>query len=157
MDAKQVEVKELNDQIKAKLRNSDALVQKLKMENKNLHENATRLSSERENLLAFVQGFSGKFFEFSTADTQLMDMLRSMEQSFEIGCPGMDLKKDEGDEDVEESLMSRGPRPSSPPPPSTATPMIFVINEERSLVRKEKDLKQNRRIFEKKRRVLWYE
>ncbi|KAJ1442168.1 hypothetical protein SESBI_00982 [Sesbania bispinosa] len=91
MDAKQVEVKELNDQMEAKLRNSDALVQKLKMENKNLLENATRLSSERENLLAFVQGFSGKISEFSTADTQLMDMLRSMEQSFEIGCP-----KDDG-------------------------------------------------------------
>ncbi|KAJ1380865.1 beta-glucosidase [Sesbania bispinosa] len=52
--------------------------------------------------------------------------------------------------------MSRRPRPS-PPPSSTATPMIFVTNEERSLVRKEKDLKQNQRIFGKKRRVSGFE
>ncbi|TKY58713.1 hypothetical protein E2542_SST15782 [Spatholobus suberectus] len=95
LGAKQLKVMELNDQMGTKLRNSDALLQKLKMENRNLLENATRQSSERENLLAFVQTFSDKICEFSTADTVLMDMLRSMVQSFENGCPVMNLKKDD--------------------------------------------------------------
>nr|KYP40892.1 Uncharacterized protein At4g38062 family [Cajanus cajan] len=94
LGAKQSKVMELNDQMETNLRKSDALVQKLKMENRNLLENATRLSSERENMLAFVQGFSDKICEFSTADTLLMDKLKSMVLSFENGYPVMTLKKD---------------------------------------------------------------
>ncbi|CAJ1940249.1 unnamed protein product [Sphenostylis stenocarpa] len=96
LGAKQAKVMELNDQMVTKLRKSDALLQKLKMENRNLLENATGLLLERENLLAFVQGFSDKICEFSTADTLLMDMLRSMVKSFENGCPAMNLKKGDG-------------------------------------------------------------
>ncbi|XP_027348110.1 uncharacterized protein At4g38062 [Abrus precatorius] len=96
LDAKQLKVKELNDQMETELRKSDALLQKLKMENRNLLANATRLSSEREYLLAFVQGLSDKICEFSTADTQLMDMLRSMVESSENDCPGVNLEKDDG-------------------------------------------------------------
>ncbi|RDX94253.1 hypothetical protein CR513_23383, partial [Mucuna pruriens] len=96
LGAKQLKVMELNDQMETELRKSDALLQKLKMENKSLLENATSMSSERENLLAFVQGLSDKICEFSTEDTLLMDMLRSMVQSFENGCPVMNLKQDDG-------------------------------------------------------------
>ncbi|XP_061364784.1 uncharacterized protein At4g38062 [Gastrolobium bilobum] len=106
--SKQLKVKELNDQMEAKLRDSDTLLQKLKMENRNLLENATRLSSERENLLAFVQEFGDKICEFSTSDTQLMDMLRCMVQSFENDCPGMNLKKDD-DFLVKENMFIHSP------------------------------------------------
>ncbi|KAK2354682.1 hypothetical protein QL285_092168 [Trifolium repens] len=79
---------------------------KLKMENESLAENVTKLSSEKENLLAFVQGLCDRISEFSIADTQLMDMLRSMEQSFEINCPGMNMKKDdESFFDVKENML----------------------------------------------------
>jgi len=96
LSAKQAKVMELNDQMVTKLRKSGTSLQKLKMENGKLLENASGLSSERENLLAFVQGFSDKICALSTADTLLMDMLRSMVQSFENGCPVMNLKKDNG-------------------------------------------------------------
>ncbi|CAL0313000.1 unnamed protein product [Lupinus luteus] len=97
IEGKQLEVKGLNDQTETKLGKSNALIQKLKMENRNLLENAARLSLEKENLLSFVQGLGDKVGEFSTADTKLMDMLRSMVQSFEnVACPGMNLKKDDG-------------------------------------------------------------
>ncbi|XP_045833364.1 uncharacterized protein At4g38062-like [Trifolium pratense] len=79
---------------------------KLKMENENLVENVTKLSLEKENLLAFVQGLFDRISEFSIADTQLMDMLRSMEQSFEINCTGMNMKKgDESFFDVKENMI----------------------------------------------------
>ncbi|XP_058775125.1 uncharacterized protein At4g38062 [Vicia villosa] len=68
---------------------------KLIMENEKLVENASKLSLEKENLLAFVQGLSDRIYEVSNADTQLMDMLRSMEKTFEIDCHGMNLKKED--------------------------------------------------------------
>ncbi|KAH1239013.1 Uncharacterized protein GmHk_08G023549 [Glycine max] len=107
--AKQVKAMELNDQMETtKLRKPDALLQKLQMENRNLLDSATRLSSERENLLASVQEFSDKICEFSTADTILMDKLRSMVQSFENGCPVMILKKDDGFL-VKENMLVQSP------------------------------------------------
>ncbi|KAL9327389.1 hypothetical protein ACSQ67_008034 [Phaseolus vulgaris] len=109
LSTKQAKVMELNDQMGTKLRKSDTLLQKLKMENGKLLESATRQSSERENLLAFIQGFSDKICEFSTADTLLMDMLRSMVQSFENGCPVMNLKSDDGFL-VKENMFIQSPR-----------------------------------------------
>ncbi|RDX81709.1 hypothetical protein CR513_37580, partial [Mucuna pruriens] len=85
MDAQQLKIKELIDQMENKLRGSDVFFQKRKIENRSLLENATRLSSERENMLGFV-----KMCECTTADTQLMDRLRSIVQSFENDCLGMD-------------------------------------------------------------------
>ncbi|RZC28121.1 uncharacterized protein At4g38062-like [Glycine soja] len=95
MDAKQLQIKELIDQMENKLRGSDVFLQKLKIENRSLLESATRLSSERENLLGFVLGLGDKMCECTTADTQIMDTLRSMVQSFENDSLGINLKKDD--------------------------------------------------------------
>ncbi|KAF7829282.1 putative basic helix loop helix protein [Senna tora] len=92
----ELKMKELTDQIETKLKSSDALYHKLKMENRNLLENVKKLSSERENLLSLIMGLDEKVCEFSTKDTQLLDMLGSIVQSFENGCPEMNLKKDDG-------------------------------------------------------------
>ncbi|KAI5419298.1 uncharacterized protein At4g38062 [Lathyrus oleraceus] len=77
---------------------------KLIMENEKLVENASKLSLEKENLLAFVQGLSDRIYELSNADTQLMDMLRSMEKTVEIDCHGMNLKKEDSFCHVKENL-----------------------------------------------------
>jgi len=70
-----------------------------------LNENATKLSLERENLLAFVQGLYDRIYELSNADTQLRDMLRSMEESFEIDGAAMNLKKDNSFFHVKENMQ----------------------------------------------------
>ncbi|CAI8608785.1 unnamed protein product [Vicia faba] len=67
---------------------------KLIMENEKLVENASKLLLEKEKLLAFVQGLSDRIYELSNGDTQLMDMMRSMEKTFEIGCHEINLKKE---------------------------------------------------------------
>ncbi|XP_057421161.1 uncharacterized protein At4g38062-like [Lotus japonicus] len=72
------------------------------MEKRNLLE----MSSQRECLLAYVQGFIDKISEFSSADTQLMDMLRGMEKSF---GPEMNLKKDESFY-VKENMLIHSPK-----------------------------------------------
>jgi hypothetical protein len=89
LGAKQLQVKQMNDQMENNLRNSEALLQKL--------------SSERDYLLAFVQELSDKIFEFSNADTKLMDMLRSI--SAENDCPVMNLKRDDGFHVTENMLI----------------------------------------------------
>ncbi|WVZ22652.1 hypothetical protein V8G54_001196 [Vigna mungo] len=108
LSAKQAKVMELNDQMATKLRKSDALLQKLNIENGKLLENATGLSSERESLSAFIQGFSDKISAFSAEDTLLMDRLRSMVQSFENGCPVIDLKTGGGFH-VKENMFIQSP------------------------------------------------
>ncbi|XP_047158535.1 uncharacterized protein At4g38062-like [Vigna umbellata] len=96
MNAKQVKAKELVDEMEKKLRDSDAFLQKVKIDNRSLLESATRLSSsERENLISFVQGLDDKMYECTTADTQLMDRLRRLVQCFENDYQGMNLKKDD--------------------------------------------------------------
>ncbi|XP_017406614.1 uncharacterized protein At4g38062-like [Vigna angularis] len=96
MNAKQVKAKELVDEMEKKLRDSDAFLQKVKIDNRSLLESATRLSSsERENLMSFVQGLDDKMYECTTADTQLMDRLRRLVQCFENDYQGMNLKKDD--------------------------------------------------------------
>ena len=47
MEAKQLQIKKLIDQMENKLRGSDVFLQKLKIENRSLLENVTRLSLER--------------------------------------------------------------------------------------------------------------
>ncbi|XP_027362391.1 uncharacterized protein At4g38062-like [Abrus precatorius] len=100
MDAKLLKIKELTDQMENKLRGSDAFLQKIKLENRSSLENATRLSSERENC--------HKMCECTTADTQLMDTLRSLVQSFENDCLGMNFKKDD-DLLVKENMIMHSP------------------------------------------------
>jgi len=97
MDAKQFKAKELIDQMENKLRGSDDFLEKVKVDNnRSLVESGTRLSSERENLLGFVQGLNDKMSECTTADTQLMDRLIRLVQSFENNdCLGMKFKEDE--------------------------------------------------------------
>ncbi|RZB92937.1 hypothetical protein D0Y65_024715 [Glycine soja] len=82
MEAKQLQIKKLIDQMENKLRGSDVFLQKLKIENRSLLENVTRLSLES----ALLQ----------SADTQLMDTLRSIVQCFENDSVGINFTKDDG-------------------------------------------------------------
>ncbi|KAL9328556.1 hypothetical protein ACSQ67_003559 [Phaseolus vulgaris] len=95
MNANQFKAKELLDRMENKLRGSDVFLQKVKIDNRSLLESATRLSSERDNLLGFVQGLDDKMSECTTVDTQLMDRLRRLVQSFENDFLGMNFRKDE--------------------------------------------------------------
>ncbi|KAJ1375821.1 hypothetical protein SESBI_50584 [Sesbania bispinosa] len=109
MDAKQLKIKELTDQMENKLKGSDFLLQKLKMENSSLVENATRLSPEREHLLGFFPGLGDKMCDCTSTDTQLMDMLRSIVQSFQNDCLGVNFRI------VDELLVKENMIMHSPP------------------------------------------
>ncbi|GMN33990.1 hypothetical protein TIFTF001_004446 [Ficus carica] len=78
LEAKELEMKKLGDQLKTKLKNSDALIEELKSEKRSLLEEVTKLSSERENLLGFVGGLDDRISEFSSTDKQLMNMLETI-------------------------------------------------------------------------------
>lgn len=78
LEAKELEMKKLGDQLKTKLKNSDALIEELKSEKQSLLEDVTKLSSERENLLGFVGGLDDRISEFSSTDKQLMNMLETI-------------------------------------------------------------------------------
>ncbi|OIV94484.1 hypothetical protein TanjilG_25546 [Lupinus angustifolius] len=108
LDEKQDEIKQVQeacDKIKAVALES----KKIKMENRNLHENATRLSSENENLLIFVRLLYDKMCDSTTADTEIMDMLNNFVHSFENNDPVMNLIK--GNEFlVEENMIIHSPR-----------------------------------------------
>ncbi|KAK7307263.1 hypothetical protein VNO77_40165 [Canavalia gladiata] len=108
MDAKQLKIKGLTDQIENKLRDSDVFVQKLKIENISLLENATRLLSERGNLLGSVPGLGDKMCECTNADTQLRDSFRSIVQSLENDFVGLNFKKDD-DLLVKENMIMHSP------------------------------------------------
>nr|KYP66341.1 Uncharacterized protein At4g38062 family [Cajanus cajan] len=95
MDAKQLKVKEVIDQMENKLRGSEVFLQNLKTQNRSLLENATRLSSERQNLLGSVLGLGDKMCECTTADTQLMDRLKSIVQCFENDCLETNFNEDD--------------------------------------------------------------
>lgn len=97
IDAKQLKIKQLNDHLENKLRGSDVLLQKIKIENRSLLDNGARLSLERENLLSFIMGLGDKMNDCTTTDTNLVHVLRSLVQSFEKECVGgMNLKNDDG-------------------------------------------------------------
>ncbi|KAI9128634.1 hypothetical protein K1719_000117 [Acacia pycnantha] len=69
MEIKQLTLKGLTDQIETRLKSSDDLYHKLKMENRNLLENVTKLLSEREKLLGFMMGLEEKIWmNFSKED-----------------------------------------------------------------------------------------
>ncbi|KAE9613334.1 hypothetical protein Lal_00027471 [Lupinus albus] len=105
MDEKQFKTKDLTHQIENKMSGSDDLLQKLKMENRNLHENAIRLSSEKANLLLFIRVLYDKMCDSTTADTEIIEMLV---QSFENNGPAMKLIK--GDDFlVKENMIIHSP------------------------------------------------
>lgn len=95
LEAKQLEMKNLTTQMETKLRTSDALVNELKNEKRSLLEDATKLLSDRENLLGFIAALGDGISEFSTADSELMSGLSRMVQSFDNNGSGMVLKEDE--------------------------------------------------------------
>ncbi|PNY01179.1 hypothetical protein L195_g024468 [Trifolium pratense] len=97
IDSKQLRIKELNDQMENKLRGSDVLLQKIKMENESLLENGARLSLEKETLLGFVMELGDKMSDYAAADTNLADVWRNSVQSFEKDCVGeTNFKNDDG-------------------------------------------------------------
>ncbi|XP_028802801.1 uncharacterized protein At4g38062 [Neltuma alba] len=115
MEIKQLTLKGLTDKIETRLKSSDASYHKLKMENRNLLENVTRLLSERENLLGFITRLDEKICEFSAADSQLMDKLGSIAQ-------GMNFSK-EDEFLTEENINMRSP---------VATKKLEVVSNIRS-------------------------
>ncbi|KAK7252439.1 hypothetical protein RIF29_36372 [Crotalaria pallida] len=93
IDEKQSKRKDLTYQMENKLEGSEVLLQELKMENRNLLENASRLSMEKENLLRFIRVLYDKMCDSTTTDTQIIDMLNSLVQYFETNSP--EMKKDD--------------------------------------------------------------
>lgn len=93
--AKELETIKLGDQLKTKLKNSDALIEELKSEKRDLLEDITKLSSERENLLGFVGGLDDRIGEFSSTDKQLMDML----ETIMLSCDNHGSQMDANSED----------------------------------------------------------
>ncbi|XWS29595.1 hypothetical protein CRYUN_Cryun24cG0042300 [Craigia yunnanensis] len=83
LEAKHLEMKNLTDQMEARLRISEALVDELKSEKRNLLENIIKLSTERENLFGFIGGLGDWISEFSSEDAQLMGILGRIVQSFD--------------------------------------------------------------------------
>ncbi|OIW10617.1 hypothetical protein TanjilG_15989 [Lupinus angustifolius] len=105
MNEKQFKTKDLTCRIENNMSGSDDLLQKLKMENRNLQENVIRLSSEKENLLLFIRVLYDKMCDSTTADTEIIEMLV---QSFENNGPAMKLIK--GDEFlVKENMIIHSP------------------------------------------------
>ncbi|XP_024032944.1 uncharacterized protein At4g38062 [Morus notabilis] len=95
LEAKELEMMKLGDQLKTKLENSDALIEELKSEKRDLLEDITKLSSERENLLGFVGGLDDRIGEFSSTDKQLMDML----ETIMLSCDNLGSQMDANSED----------------------------------------------------------
>ena len=91
LEAKHLEMKNLTDQMEARLRTSEVLVDELKSEKKNLLEGIMKLSKEREILFGFIGGLGDSINgglgdsinEFFTEDVQLMGFLGRIVQSFD--------------------------------------------------------------------------
>lgn len=95
LEAKELEMKTLTDQMNTKLVNADAEIEELKSERRNLIEDVIKLSSERENLLGFIGGLGDRISGLSSTDKQLMDMLEGIMLSFDnSGCSERDVKLD---------------------------------------------------------------
>ncbi|PON38781.1 hypothetical protein PanWU01x14_309740 [Parasponia andersonii] len=94
LEAKELEMKNLSNQLKTKLKNSDALIEELKREKQNLLEDVIKLSSERENLLGFVEGLGDRISELESSD-KLMDML----ETIMVSCENHGSRMDSNSED----------------------------------------------------------
>lgn len=96
LEAKELEMKKLTNQMRTKLIDADADIEELKSERKNLLEDVIKLSSERENLLRFIGGLGDRISGLSSADKQLMSMLEGIMLSFDnYGCSKRTLKLDD--------------------------------------------------------------
>ncbi|KAF3439204.1 hypothetical protein FNV43_RR17479 [Rhamnella rubrinervis] len=97
LEARELEMKKLTNQMKTKLVHADAEIEELKSERRNLIEDVIKLSSERENLLGFIGGLGDRISGLSSTDKQLMDMLEGIMLSFDnnYGCSQRDLKLDD--------------------------------------------------------------
>ncbi|KAL4367095.1 hypothetical protein GQ457_05G014360 [Hibiscus cannabinus] len=87
LEAKHVEMKNLTDQMEARLKTSEALVDNLKSEKTNLLEDIMKLSMDRENLVGFIGGLGDRIGEFSREDALLMGFLERIVQPFDNNNP----------------------------------------------------------------------
>ncbi|KAK8672996.1 hypothetical protein V6N13_111352 [Hibiscus sabdariffa] len=87
LEAKHLEMNNLTDQMEARLRTSEALVDNLKSEKTNLLKDNMKLSMDREILFGFFGGLGDGISEFSREDTQLMGFLERIVQSFDNNNP----------------------------------------------------------------------
>ncbi|KAK9012011.1 hypothetical protein V6N11_040082 [Hibiscus sabdariffa] len=87
LEAKHLEMNNLTDQMEARLRTSEALVDNLKSEKTNLLKDIMKLSMDREILFGFIGGLSDGISEFSREDAQLMGFLERIVQSFDNNNP----------------------------------------------------------------------
>ncbi|KAE8709603.1 MSCS-like 2 [Hibiscus syriacus] len=83
LEAKHLEIKNLTNQMEARLRTSEALVDNLMSEKTNLLEDIMKLSMDRESLFGFIEGLGDRISEFSREDAQLMGFLERIVQSFD--------------------------------------------------------------------------
>ncbi|KAH1079980.1 hypothetical protein J1N35_019741 [Gossypium stocksii] len=82
-DSVHQQTREHEAELEAKHMEMEALVDELKGENRNLLENNTKLSTDRENLLGFVTSLGDWISEFSGEDAKLMGILGRIVQSFD--------------------------------------------------------------------------
>ncbi|MBA0559696.1 hypothetical protein Golob_016649 [Gossypium lobatum] len=82
-DSVHQQTREHEAELEAKHMEMEALVDKLKGENRNLLENNTKLSTDGENLLGFVTSLGDWISEFSGEDAKLMGILGRIVQSFD--------------------------------------------------------------------------
>ncbi|PPD88140.1 hypothetical protein GOBAR_DD14914 [Gossypium barbadense] len=83
LKAKNIEMKNLIDQMEARLRKSEDLVNDLKSEKTNLLEDIMKLSMDREILIGFIGGIGDRITEFFREEAQLMGFLERIVQAFD--------------------------------------------------------------------------
>ncbi|KAK5843457.1 hypothetical protein PVK06_005914 [Gossypium arboreum] len=83
LKAKNIEMKNLIDQMEARLRKSEDLVNDLKSEKTNLLEDIMKLSMDREILIRFVGGIGDRITELFRGEAQLMGFLERIVQAFD--------------------------------------------------------------------------
>ena len=107
LEAKELEMENLSNQLNTKLKNSDALIEELKSDKRKLLEDVTKLTSERENLFRFAEGLGDRIGDFSTSDRELMDMLETIMLSCDNHSSRMDSNtKDENSDYLRENVNS---------------------------------------------------
>ncbi|XP_022752043.1 uncharacterized protein At4g38062-like [Durio zibethinus] len=115
LEAKHMEMKNLTDQMEARLRISEVLVDELKSEQKNLLDDMMKLSTEREILFGFIGGLGDRINEFSTEDAQLLGFLGRIVQSFDNN-PSDFIGSDENFDSLKENKNSLLPSPAAKKP-----------------------------------------
>ncbi|XP_022740531.1 uncharacterized protein At4g38062-like [Durio zibethinus] len=116
-EAKHLQMKNLTDQMEARLRTSELLIDELKSEKRKLLEDIMKLSTERENLFRFIGGLSDRISEFSSEDAHLMGILGSIVRSFD-NSPSDFKGNDELFDSLKENKNSLLPSPATKKPDS---------------------------------------